>query len=118
MDDIIKTAVKTAEVEEQKREKKTWKSYQSVIYSPERLVARLFMFLLIFNEQRVLKFTFVLVLTYYVNHSLEGAPHLLTAIGWSIVNIQSDPFWHRCLERQAFGTPRMYTLSFEKYKEK
>jgi hypothetical protein len=46
-----------------------------------RLVARLFMFLLIFNEQRVLKFTFVLVLTYYVNHSLEGAPHLLTAIG-------------------------------------
>jgi hypothetical protein len=29
-----------------------------------RLVARLFMFLLIFNEQRVLKFTFILVLTY------------------------------------------------------
>ena len=79
-----------------------------------RLVARLFMFLLIFNEQRVLKFTFVLVLTYYVNHSLEGAPHLfviLTAIGWSIVNIQSDHFWHWCLERQAFGTYRMYTLS-------
>ena len=36
----------------------------------------LFMVLLIFNEQHVLKFTFVLVLTYYVNHSLEGAPHL------------------------------------------
>jgi hypothetical protein len=35
-----------------------------------RLVARLFMFLLIFNEQRVPKFTSVLVLTYYVNHSL------------------------------------------------
>ena len=33
------------------------------------LVARLFMFLLIFNE-RVPKFTFVLVFTYYVNHSL------------------------------------------------
>ena len=85
---------------------------------------RLFMFLLIFNEQRVLKLTFVLGLTYYVNHSLEGAPHLfviLTAIGWFIVNIQSDLFWHRCLERQAFGTPRMYivyALSFEKYKEK
>ena len=31
------------------------------------LVARLFMFLLIFNEQRVPKFTLVLVLTYYVN---------------------------------------------------
>ena len=41
-------------------------------------------------------------------------PHLfviLTAIGWFIVNIQSDLFWHRCLERQAFCTPRMYTLS-------
>ena len=82
-----------------------------------RLVARLFMFLLIFNEQRVLKFTFVLVLTYYVNHSLEGAPHLfviLTAIGWFIVNIQSDLFWHRCLERQTFCTPQMYTLSASK----
>jgi hypothetical protein len=75
---------------------------------------RLFMFLLIFNEQRVLKFTFVLVLTYYINHSLEGAPHLfviLTAIGWFIVSIQSDLFWHRCLERKTFGTPRMYMLS-------
>ena len=66
------------------------------------------MFLLIFNEQRVPKITFVLVLTYYVK------PHLfviLAAIGWFIVNIQSDLFSHRCLERQAFGTPRMYTLS-------
>ena len=27
------------------------------------------------------------------------------------VNIQSDLFWHRCLERKTFGTPRMYTLS-------
>jgi hypothetical protein len=35
----------------------------------------------------------------------------LTAIGWFIVNIQSDLFWHRCLERQAFGTTQMYTLS-------
>jgi hypothetical protein len=72
------------------------------------LAARLFMFLLIFNEQRVSKITFVLVLTYYVK------PHLfviLTVIGWFIVSIQSDLFWHRCLERQAFGTPRMYTLS-------
>jgi hypothetical protein len=39
-----------------------------------RLVAHLFMFLLIFNEQRVPKY-FVLVLTYYVNHSLSGASH-------------------------------------------
>jgi hypothetical protein len=73
-----------------------------------RLVARLFMFLLIFNDQRVPKITFVLVLTYYVK------PHLfviMTAIGWFIVNIQSDLCWHRCLGRQAFGTPRMYTLS-------
>jgi hypothetical protein len=41
-------------------------------------------------------------------------PHLfviLTAIGWFIISIQSDLFWHRCLERQAFGTPQMYTLS-------
>jgi hypothetical protein len=41
-------------------------------------------------------------------------PHLfviLTAIGWFIISIQSDLFWHRCLERQAFGTPRMYTFS-------
>jgi hypothetical protein len=41
-------------------------------------------------------------------------PHLfviLIAIGWFIINIQSDLFWHRCLERQTFGTPRMYTLS-------
>ena len=69
--------------------------------------------LLIFNEQHVPKY-FVLVLTYYVNHSLSGAPHLfviLTAIGWFIVNIQSDLFWHRCLERQTFCTPWMYTLS-------
>jgi hypothetical protein len=57
--------------------------------------AHLFMFLLIFNEQRVPKFTFALVLTYYVK------PHLfviLTAIGWFIVNIQSDLFWHRCVK--------------------
>ena len=37
--------------------------------------------------------------------------YLLTAIGWFILNIQSDLFWHRCLERQALCTPRMYTLS-------
>jgi hypothetical protein len=41
-------------------------------------------------------------------------PHLfviLNVIGWFIVNIQSDLFWHRCLERQAFGIPRIYMLS-------
>jgi hypothetical protein len=68
-----------------------------------RLVARLFMFLLIFNEQHVAKFTYLL-----------RKPHwfvILTAIGWFIVNIQEDLFWHRCLERKTFGTPRMYTLS-------
>ena len=32
-----------------------------------RLVVHLFMFLLIFNEQRVPKFTFALVVTYYIN---------------------------------------------------
>jgi hypothetical protein len=36
---------------------------------------------------------------------------ILTAIGWFVVNIPSDLFWHRCLERQALCTPRMYTLS-------
>ena len=36
---------------------------------------------------------------------------ILTVIGWFIVNIQSDLFWHRCLEKQTFGTPQMYTLS-------
>ena len=77
-------------------------------YTPKILVARLFMFLLIFNEQRVPKITFVLVLTYYVKLHLFV---ILTAIGWFIVNIQSDLFWHRCLGRQAFGTTRMYTLS-------
>jgi hypothetical protein len=30
------------------------------------------------------------------------------------IYIQSDLFWHRCLERQTFGTPRMYTLSLSK----
>ena len=71
------------------------------------------MFLLIFNKC-VPKFPYVLVLTNYVNHSLKEASHLfviLTAIRWFIVNIQSDLFWHRCLERQTFGTPRMYTIS-------
>ena len=41
-------------------------------------------------------------------------PHLfviLTKIGWFIINIQSDLFWHRCLERQTFSTPQMYMLS-------
>jgi hypothetical protein len=68
------------------------------------------MFLLIFNDQRAPKFTSVLLLNLY----LLRKPHLfviLTAIGWFIVYIQSDLFWHRCLERQAFCTTRMYTLS-------
>jgi Ca2+/Na+ antiporter len=54
IDDIVNTAVKTAEVIE----------FSVALLC---LVACLFMFLLIFNEQRVPKFTFVLVLTYYVN---------------------------------------------------
>ena len=51
---------------------------------------------------------------FHFSSYLLRKPHLfviLTAIGWFIVNIQSDLFWHRCLERQAFCTPRMYTLS-------
>jgi hypothetical protein len=49
----------------------------------------LFIFLLIFNEQRVPKFTFILV------SYLLRKPHLfviLTVIGGFIVNIQSDLF--------------------------
>ena len=68
------------------------------------------MFLLIFNEQRV-------QIYFRFSSYLLCKPHLfiiLTAIGWFIVNIQSDLFWHRCLERQAFCTPRMYTLSSSK----
>jgi hypothetical protein len=59
------------------------------------------MFLLIFNEQRVPKITFVLVLTYYVK------PHLfviLTAIGWFIVNIQSDLYWTRLNVNKALSS--------------
>jgi hypothetical protein len=40
-------------------------------------------------------------------------PHLfviLTVIGWFILNIQSDLFWHRCLERQAFGTSKKLNI--------
>ena len=51
---------------------------------------------------------------FHFSSYLLRKPHLfviLTAIGWFIINIQSDLFWHRCLERQAFGTTRMYTLS-------
>jgi hypothetical protein len=72
------------------------------------LVACLFMFLLIFQQTTCSQIYFRF--SSYLLHK----PHLfvlLTAIGWFIINIQSDLFWHRCLERQAFGTPRMYVLS-------
>ena len=72
------------------------------------LVACLFMFLLIFQQTTCSQIYFRF--SSYLLHK----PHLfvlLTAIGWFIINIQSDLFWHRCLERQAFGTPRKYTLS-------
>jgi hypothetical protein len=48
------------------------------------------------------------IFLYYFSHIFFL--HLLTAIGWFIVNIQSDLFWHRCLERQTCGTRRMCTL--------
>ena len=54
---------------------------------------------------------------FHFSSYLLRKPHsfvILTAIEWFIVNIQSDLFWHRCLERQTFGTPRMYTLSLSK----
>jgi hypothetical protein len=97
IDDIIKTAVKTAEVDEQKT-----KYLQHFINKHDIpltilsldtdetvrnlsieffvallcLVVRLFMFLLIFNEQRVPKFTFVLVLTYYVHVLSDQSVHI------------------------------------------
>ena len=46
-------------------------------------------------------------------------PHLfviLTAIGWFIVNIQSDLFWHR--KANIRYPSDVYALSFEKYKGK
>jgi hypothetical protein len=81
------------------------------------LVAHLFMFLLIFNEQHVPKFTFVLVLTYYVNH---------TAF---ICNIDRDWMIYRkhpirslltsMLRKASIRYPSdVYALSFEKYKGK
>jgi hypothetical protein len=69
---------------------------------------RLFMFLLLFQRTTCSQIYF------RFSSYLLRKPHLfviLTAIGWFIVNIQSDLFWHRCLERQTFGTPRMYALS-------
>jgi hypothetical protein len=66
------------------------------------LVARLFMFLLIFgNPSFSTNNVFPNLLSFYFLRK----PHLcviLTAIGWFIVNIQSDLFWHRCLERQTW----------------
>jgi hypothetical protein len=73
--------------------------------SIEFSVARLFMFLLIFNVfPNYFRFSSYLLCKLHLFV-------ILTAIGWFIVNIQSDFFWHQCWERQAFCTPRMYTLS-------
>jgi hypothetical protein len=44
---------------------------------------------------------------------------ILIAIGWFIVNIQSDLFWHRSLRKASIRYPsEVYALSFEKYKGK
>jgi hypothetical protein len=57
--------------------------------------------------------------TKYYNATCNAVnPHLfktaficnIGAIGWFIINIQLDLFWHQCLGRQAFDTPRMYTF--------
>ena len=80
---------------------------------------------IIFHSALVLSSTLIHVLAHFqritcsqiyfrFSSYLLRKPHLfviLTTIGWFIVNIQSDLFWHRCLERQIFGTPRMYALS-------
>jgi hypothetical protein len=58
-------------------------NYFPLYFSKERVYTSEGYPMFIFNK-RVPKFTFVLVFTYHVNHSLKGAPHLfviLTAIG-------------------------------------
>ena len=81
--------------------------------SIEFSVARLFMFLLIFNEQRVPKFTFVSVLTYYVK------PHLFIDRDWMIYRkhpIRS--LLTSMLRKASIRYPSdVHALSFEKYKE-
>ena len=77
-----------------------------------RLVVHLFMFLLIFGSPSFS--TNVFPNLFRFSSYLLRKPHsfvILTAIGWFIVNIQSDLFCHRCLERQTFGTPQIYMLS-------
>jgi hypothetical protein len=76
-------------------------------------VARLFMFLHSFSVIPHFQQTCSQIYFRFSSYLLRK-PHLfviLTAFGWFIVNIQSDLFWHRCLERQTLATPRMYTLS-------
>ena len=80
-----------------------------------RLVVRLFMFLLIFNEQRVPKYMYFRFSSY-----LLRKPLLIRSTAF-ICNIECDWMIYRkypirslltwCLERKTFGTPRMYTLS-------
>ena len=53
----------------------------------------------------------VFLIQHYVIKFISDLFVILTAIGWFIVNIQSDLFRHWCLESQTFGTPRLYTLS-------
>jgi hypothetical protein len=78
-----------------------------------RLVARLFMFLHSFSVIPHFQRTTCSQIYFRFSSYLLRQLHLfviLTAIGWFIVNIQSDLFWHQCLERQTFGTPWMYML--------
>ena len=76
---------------------------------------RLFMFMLIFYEQRVPKFTFVLVLTYYVNRI-----YFYIDRDWMIYRkhpIRS--LLTSMLRKASIQYPSdVYALSFEKYKGK
>jgi hypothetical protein len=72
-----------------------------------------------YYQIRVYIYAYILLCkqTFQIRSEFLTKPHLfviLTAIGWFILNIQSDLFWHRYLERQTLGTPRMYTLSLSK----
>ena len=79
------------------------------------------MFLLIFNK-RVPKFTFVLVLTYYVNHSLKRSTAFICNIDrdWMIYRKHPIRSLLTLMLRKAniWYPSDVYALSFEKYKEK
>jgi hypothetical protein len=121
IDDIIKTAVKTAEVDEQKTKYlphlqqscQIKRRYKFHLY-PAFIRYVIFPRICGFPLPRGQVWPTCSQIYFRFSSYLLRKPYLfiiLTAIGWFIASIQSDLFWHRCLERQTFGTPRIYALS-------